>query len=304
MKRELLTVALLLLCIKTFSQSETPKDTSWKTGGVIALTFNQVSLSNWAAGGDNSIALNSLFTGFANYKKDKWAWDNGILLAYGMVQIAKDDPRKNDDRIELQTKPGYEFKKNWYISYLFNFRSQFSKGYDYNFEPKRLVSDFLSPAYFVNSLGIEYKPNDNFYFYVSPPTMKTSYVNEDNAKIPHQLYGVDSDKTARNEIGFYLSTRYKRDLMTNVTMVTKLDLFSNYSEDPQNIDINWELILAMKINKYLTATVSLQAIYDDNTFVPKGKNDAGVPVYGKGLQFKESIGVGLAYNFGKAELPK
>lgn len=297
-------IALIGAIFQTTAQTTDTKDTSWSVGGIIGITFNQVSLTNWAAGGDNSLALNSLFTGFANYKKDKWAWDNSILMAYGMVQIDKEDLRKNDDRLELLTKPGYEFKKNWFISYLFNFRSQFSKGYDYNFEPKQLTSDFLAPAYIVNSLGIEYKPNDNFYFYLSPTTVKTTYMNVDNEKIPHILFGVDSDKTANNEFGFYLSTRYKKEIMTNVTLVTKLDLFTNYSEDPQNVDVNWELLLAMKVNKYITATLSLQAIYDDNTFVPKGKDDNGVPEYGKGLQFKESIGVGLAYNFGKSELEK
>ncbi|MEO8146652.1 MAG: DUF3078 domain-containing protein [Bacteroidia bacterium] len=299
-----LLIALAFATIQTNAQTTATADTSWKTGGIIGITFNQVSLTNWAAGGDNSIALNSIFTGFANYKKGKWGWDNGLILAYGMVQIAKEDLRKNDDRIELVSKPGYEFKKNWCISYLFNFRSQFSKGYDYNFDPRVLTSDFLAPAYIINSLGIEYKPNDNFYFYVSPVTLKTTYINVGNDVIPHLLYGVDSDKTARNEFGFYLSTRYKKDIMTNVTLFTKLDLFSNYSENPQNVDVNCELLLSLKVNKFITATVGLQAIYDDDTFVPKGKDDNGVPEYGKGLQFKESIGVGLAYNFGKAELEK
>src|SRR5437870_2277848 len=100
-KITLLSIVLAFATIQIKAQSTAAPDTSWKTGGIIGITFNQVSLTNWAAGGDNSISLNSLFTGYANYKKGKWGWDNGILLAYGMVQIAKEDLRKNDDRIEF-----------------------------------------------------------------------------------------------------------------------------------------------------------------------------------------------------------
>lgn len=274
------------------------KDTSWKIGGNVSLNFNQVSLTNWAAGGESTISFNGLAIGFANYRKDKWAWDNGILMGYGMTKIGSDPLIKNDDRIELNTRPGYEIAKNVYVSYLFNFRSQFDKGYDYTVEPEILTSEFLSPAYLINSLGLEYKPNDNFYVYFSPPTIKTTVVNADNSVIPHTLYGVDADKNVRNEIGLYFSARYKGEIMKNVKIATKLDLFSNYTDNPQNVDVNWELIITMQVNKYLNVNLGFQAIYDDDVLVPKGITD-GVPTYGKGLQFKETFGVGLAYSFGQ-----
>lgn len=299
--RSLIAVALISFQSKAQTTTTAPVDTSWKMGGIFNVNFNQSSFSQWAGGGENSIALSSLFVGFANYKKEKWAWDNSLLLAYGLTKTGSQDLRKNDDRLEFTTKPGYEFKKNWFISYLFNFRSQFDKGYDYTNEPKILVSEFLAPAYLINSLGIEYKPNDNFYFYVSPPTIKTTLVNASNSIIPHLAYGVDSTSNVKNEIGFYLSTRYKKDIAKNISLATKLDLFSNYTDNPQNIDVNWDFIITMKVNSHITTTLGFQAIYDDNIFVPKGNDAAGLPRYGKGLQFKESLGVGLTYNMGAAK---
>ena len=88
--------------------------------------------------------------------------------------------------------------------------------------------------------------------------------------------------------------------MKNISLQTKLDLFSNYSENPQNVDVNWEMLLGMKVNKYISVTLGLAAIYDDAVFVPKGKDSQGALVYGKGLQFKQTFGVGFTYNMGAA----
>lgn len=226
--------------------------------------------------------------------------DNSLLMAYGMTKVDDQELRKNDDRIELNIKPGYQLNNKWYLSYLLNVRTQFDKGYDFNAEPKVLTSEFLSPAFFVNALGVEYKPNDNFYFFASPLTIKTTYINASDSKIPHALYGVDADKNARNEFGFYASLRYKCDIMKNISLQSKLDLFSNYSENPQNVDLNGEVLIGMKVNKYISVTLGFAAIYDDDVFVPKGKNDQGVVYYGKGLQFKQTFGVGFTYNMGAA----
>jgi hypothetical protein len=86
--------------------------------------------------------------------------------------------------------------------------------------------------------------------------------------------------------------------MENVNFTTKLELFSNYLEDAQNVDLNWETAFAMKVNKYITATLSTQLIYDDNTIINIDKNDDGIiDASGPRTQFKEVLGIGLAYKF-------
>jgi len=83
---------------------------------------------NWAAGGDkNTIGLSSFFSGYAYYKMGKHSWDNTIDLAYGFLNTTSLGSRKSDDKIDLLSKYGYEIGKNWYISGLVNFRSQFAR---------------------------------------------------------------------------------------------------------------------------------------------------------------------------------
>jgi len=82
--------------------------------------------------------------------------------------------------------------------------------------------------------------------------------------------------------------------MENIQFNTKLELFSNYLNNPQNIDINWEVVIALKVNKYISAMLSTQLLYDNDVFIPK--ND-GTLNGGAGTQFKESFGIGFSYNF-------
>src|SRR3984957_2639291 len=136
-----------------------PKDTIpkiWKVGGLYNLNFNQAALSNWSAGGDkSSISLATSLNAYAFYKKGKNAWDNTLDVAYGFINTTSLGTRKSDDRFDLLSKYGYDIGKKWYISGLFDFRSQFSKGYAYpNDLPKQVTSDFLSPAYILLSPGL------------------------------------------------------------------------------------------------------------------------------------------------------
>ncbi|MGD0343267.1 MAG: hypothetical protein ABSA76_16325, partial [Bacteroidales bacterium] len=94
---------------------------------------------------------------------------------------------------------------------------------------------------------------------------------------------------------------FKSEFMKNVSLTTKIDLFSNYLKNPQNIVVNWENLIAMKINKYISASFSTDLIYDDKIKVPFDKNGDGVIAAGESvgskIQFKEILGVGFSYKF-------
>ena len=144
-------VSLLFLTGMVFAQDEEktdPADTvkNWKTGGRIALTFNQVALSNWAAGGENSFSGNTEFRLSANYVKGKNTWDNSLMMAYGLIKQESRNLNKNDDRIELISKYGRHAVKNWYFSEELTFRSQFDEGYKTP-EDTVKISDFMAPGY-------------------------------------------------------------------------------------------------------------------------------------------------------------
>jgi hypothetical protein len=307
MKRLLFTIALIS-AVASVNAQEAAVDTSWKKGGIIGLNFTQVSLSNWAAGGQNSISGIALFNYYANYNKGKNIWDNTIDLGYGMTQNGDADPIKSEDKIDLSSKYGRYAFKHWYYSAMLGFKSQFTPGYNYPNDSVK-ISNFMAPAYITVALGMDYKPNDNFSLFIAPLTGRIIIVN-DKDLADAGAYGVDpaeyndlGEKTKdgdmmRNEFGALLRALYKKDILENVNLQTKLELFSNYIDEPQNVDVNWEVLLSMKVNKYITATLATQLLYDDNTIVTIDKNDDGIiDEAGPRTQFKEVLGVGFSYKF-------
>src|SRR5579872_1268663 len=139
-----------------------PNDTTkmtWKTGGLVSLTFNQAALSNWSAGGDKSaISLNALVNLYAFYVDGRRSWDNFLNAQYGFANTTSLGNRKTTDVFNLTSKYGYDLGNKWYLTGLFDFRSQFAPGYNYpGAGTKVLTSDLLAPAYLLLSLGMDYK---------------------------------------------------------------------------------------------------------------------------------------------------
>ncbi|MBL0199802.1 MAG: DUF3078 domain-containing protein [Chitinophagaceae bacterium] len=275
-----------------------PKDTAakkWKLGGLFNLNINQGTQSNWSAGGDKfSFSLNAYLNVFAFYKKNKSSWDNNLDLAYGIVNTTSLGSRKASDRIDLLSKYGYALAPKWNVAALFNLRTQFAKGFAYSKTPagkdtSTVISNTFAPAYVLLSLGIDYKPTDNFSLFISPLTERWVIVTNDSIA---PLFGVLPGKNSKNELGAFLSANYTAKLGSNFVYKTKLDLFSNYKQKPQNVDIYWTNALTAKITKYINFSFTLDMIYDDNT---KNVN----PVKGPAPQWLQLMGVGFAYNFRK-----
>lgn len=308
MKRNLIAAIAILLAVPSLAQDAAPVDTSWKRSGLVGINFTQVNLSNWAAGGENSFAGMAMFKYAANYNDGKNTWDNMIDLAYGLTQKGDESPIKSDDKIDLSTKYGRYAFKHWYYSALLGFKSQFTAGYNYPNDSVE-ISNFMAPAYITLALGMDYKPSDAFTMLVAPLTGRIILVNDQNLA-DAGAFGVDpaqfdllgnkiSDgENLRYEFGAFLKAEYKKDILENVNFSTKLELFSNYIDEPQNVDVNWETAFSMKVNKYITATLSTQLVYDDNTIINIDKNDDGIiDESGPRTQFKEVLGIGLAYKF-------
>tara|TARA_Y100001934_G_C12247033_1_gene723199 strand:+ start:159 stop:1157 length:999 start_codon:yes stop_codon:yes gene_type:complete len=285
------------------------KDTTyWKKGGVFGLNFSQVSLTNWSGGGQNSVSVNGLVNLFATHKGKHHVWDNTLNLAYGMLQQGNENMRKTDDKIEFMSKYGKDAFKNWYYSALLNFRSQFAPGFNYPNDSVK-ISEFLAPGYVLASIGMDFKPTDKFSLFLSPATMKSTIVlNQDLADAG--AYGVDpaeynvkgekvkDGSTFRAELGGYLKAGLTFDIMKNVTYTGALGLFSNYLHNPQNIDVVLDNLLAMKVNKYLSATVTVNVIYDDDIDIEVDNNNDGIiDAVGPRTQIKEVLGIGFNYKF-------
>jgi hypothetical protein len=280
----------------------------WKTGGVASLNITQVSLTNWTAGGQNSLSINGILSLFANLKKGNSTWDNSLDLSYGLLQQGSDDIRKTDDKIDFTSKYGQKAAKNWYYAGLVNFKSQMTAGYNYP-DDSTEISNFLAPAYALAAIGMDYKPSEVFTLFISPLTMKMTVVN-DQTLADAGAFGVEAAEfddagvqtkaglKNRSEYGGYLRALFKKDIMENINLQTKLELFSNYQESPSNIDVNWEVLIAMKVNKYISATLSTQLLYDHDIDISiDNDNDGFIEATGPRTQFKEVLGVGLSYKF-------
>lgn len=307
MKKILFFSLTLLLSFSLFSQvtdaeKELKKQATdtvegWKTGGLFSLTFSQVSLTNWAAGGENSISVNGLVNLYANYLKNKTSWENTFDLGYGILNQGKENNwMKTDDKVELMSKYGRKASKNWYYSGLLSFKTQMTPGYNYPDDSTK-ISNLLAPGYVLGAIGMDYKPSKKFSAFLAPFTSKITIVNDKDLSAAG-AFGVDTGKTIRTEFGGYIRLFYKTDIQKNITLQTKLNLFSNYLHNPQNIDINWETLIMIKVAKYITMNLTTTLLYDDDIKVAVDRNNDGVP---DGMavrtQFKEVLGVGFAYKF-------
>ena len=307
MKKLLLLAVLFTAPLALIAQEETPKDTipnGWTRAGNITLLFNQAAFNHeWSGGGSSNIAGNLGINYDFNYKQDKISWNNRLIAEYGITKN-KDDKyaRKTNDRLELNSILGRQIEEsNWYYSFFLNFKTQFTSGYEFNkdLNPndegyRTETSKFMSPGYLQFGPGVLWKKNDNLYVNISPATARLIFVNKQFTNVGNDpiaiaaynenpYYGVEANETMRFEFGASLSAYAKLDLMENVSVENILNLYSNYLEDPQNVDVDYTMNLLLKVNKYITANATFQAIYDDNAV--------------QGFQIREALGIGVTYGF-------
>jgi hypothetical protein len=277
---------------ETVDQEALAADTTkiWTIKGENTFLINQSSFSNWAAGGVNSMAGNLMFNYDFNYKKDKWSWDNKVLAAYGQTFQKETDWRKNDDRFAINSLLGYQAAEKWLYTFFMNFNTQFANGYDYDgTERGDKISAPFAPAYLSFGPGIAYKESDNFKINFSPASARFIMVGIDSLR---KNFDVDPDKFSRNEFGAALDVYYKVGLMENISFENILKLYSNYLQDPQNVDVDYLANLNLQVNKFITVNAAVQLLYDDNVTLIKSDGREG-----PGLQVRQILGAGVTYKF-------
>ena len=283
MKKIILILALISQFHNLYAQEpkEESSDTSvWTKGGTFTFLLNQSTFENWVAGGVSSVSGTLGINYDINYLNGDWSWDNKIIASFGITKIKDQDTQKSDDRLEWNSVLGKKATDYWYYSAFLNFKTQFTDDLDSDTEGP---TKFLSPAYLQIGPGMLWKKSDNLKVNIAPATAKLIIVDK-NLTLPDAAYfGVEEGKNTRFEFGASVGAYYKFDLMKNVSMENILNLYSNYLEDPQNVDLDFTMNLVMNINKYISTTLAYQNIYDDNAF--------------EGLQTRQVFGLGVNYNF-------
>lgn len=271
----------------------------WKISGMLSLTASQTSLVNWAAGGDQQIGLNALASLNANYAKDKHSWQNALIAQYGTLRLVdeQEDFRKTDDKLQFSSKYGYALSKKFYYSAIFDYKSQFAKGWTYNDDETRtLNSECWSPLYLTYTIGIDYQPNEHLAFYLSPLCGKTTVVLNDLLS-EAGAFGVEEGSHSRSEFGWYLKANAQYNITKAASLNTNLTLFSNYKDGfVDEVDVDWNLILTFQINKWLAFNFTSELIYDEDIAIKEKVNDVEIDRHSL-VQFKDVIGVGLTFKF-------
>jgi hypothetical protein len=257
------------------------KISNWKLEGNLVLNFSQTFFENWAAGGDNSLASNSIDMFFAKFKNKKVEWENTVKFAGGVMKLEGDKFVKTDDKIEVITRYGRKNNNYWNYSFQVSFLTQFFPGYK-NAKDTIKRSDFLSPAYLNVVVGMDYKPVKQVTVLMSPLSSKITILNSNFISNFENsgVYGVPKGKHARYEMGGSIEIQAKGDF-NKLNYYSNFKSFSNYLVEPENIDISWEIILGLKLNKFLSANLKTNLVYDDDAISK--------------LQFKEFLGLGFSY---------
>src|SRR5829696_5046140 len=276
---------------KTIKKDADTLQEYWRKGGIYSLNLAQGSLSNWSAGGDDfSLAITSYLNLYSYFKEGRKSWDNTLDFSFGYVNTTSLGGRKNDDRLDFLSKYGLGVSDKWSVSLLFNFRSQIAQGYTYPNQVKTFSSAFLSPANIVTSLGMDYKPGPNFSFFISPVSARWVIVKDDTLSA-QGAYGVEPGSHSKFEFGAFASANYIKEFSPSLQYRGRLDLFSNYRSNPQNIDVFMTNVFSVKLSKLLSANWNIDFIYDDDVkiFGKAGRSPA--------LQIKSLLGLGLQVKF-------
>ena len=304
MKKVLLIAVAIMLSIAAIAQDEQPQ--GWTHKGNIGINLGQSSYTNWAAGGQNSLTALGAFNYEIHYLKNKFKWDNTLNMSLGYcIYSFKKKPIKTDDMIEFSSLATFKAIEHLNYGAELAFRSQFAKGFDYAKDSTNYISKFLAPGYLTLGLGIEWVPNKYFSLYFAPVTGRITFVN-DQRLAEVGAYGVEPGyfnpndstewipgKKIRYEFGARAVAKFQYPIAKNIDFSTKLELFSNYLDHPERIDVDWQNMLVLKVNDWLSANLSTHLIYDyDIPFY----DEAGIKIEGSKVQFKEVLAIGFMVN--------
>ena len=298
----------LSLLAQTTNAPKKPKKI-WDTHGIFSLNVGQGGSRNWAAGSEK-FTLQA--AAYLNYRADrKWRnniWENSIDLSYALINTNKLGFRKTDDKIDFVSMFRHRITKKDNavgIGGWFNLRSQFHHGYDYSETPKRRISGLMAPGYLTAGPGFDIRTK-SLSLFVSPAAPRlVVFTNrpysfnyqggvkpDGTSEIPLAWhYNVDPERKVRFDLGALISVKYKRDIVRNVTYSTRADFYSNYLDDPQNIDVFWTNVFHLKVNNWLIVNYNFDLIYDDDVKL------FGLNHNKAATQLRSQLGVGFAARF-------
>lgn len=266
----------------------------WKTITAIGIDLNQGQYSkNWKGGGVNNIAIGGLLNYKTVYSKESYSFTSEIRLEYGKVKNKDQLQKKTKDRIFWDNKANLQFSKSWFFYGAVTFESQFDRGFaffkdDDNAEQQSLISRFMAPGYFTESIGFEYKPTNYFSTRFGTGTAKQTIILDTtvfNQRFNPGYFGVDRNKNKnfRNELAFQITSQFDKQIFTNVGLYFRYNMFIPYDRPLDHIDHSLDVRLTSKINRFMNASLSGTAIFD---------KDAD-----REIQARQNLSIGFGFTF-------
>ncbi len=245
----------------------------WAKAGTLNLSVNEAGINNeWfkVNGGDvNFLGIKGIVDYNFDRKKGKTTWLNSFRGRYGVAKTTSTANKfvKNDDYLNFNSIYGKEFRKNWSYAGYFGLESQFENA-------------FMTPGYIKFGPGILFKPNAHFSVLMSPLMAEVTTKLKKSLK-PIKAFGVDSGKVASFGLGAFVQANANYDLAKGINYKSTTTLYSNYLNNPGNIVFDLNNLFTFTVNKYIGATLLLNARYND---IEIG-----------GMQVQHAIGLGLNY---------
>ena len=312
MRKLIFTLFTFILTLSLFGQTTPPANKTkhlWTTEGYFSFNVGQGGSRNWAAGSEKFTLQTAAYFNFqATRKWRKNIWENTLDLSYALTNSSSTGFRKTDDKIDFVSMFRHQIsKKDNVVGFgaWFNARTQFHDGYDYTESPKKRISGIMAPGYLTLGPGFDIRAKKASLF-VSPLAPRLILFTNQPYSFSYQggvkpdgtqeiplswHYNVDPVRKVRFELGALVSFKYKCEVAKNINYSTRADFFSNYVEDPQNIDVFWTNVLHMKVNNWLIVNYNFDLIYDDDVKLFGENNNKAA------TQMRSQLGVGFAARF-------
>lgn len=276
-----LQTIIILVLFFTFTTALFAQDTEekkpdygWKKEAIGILNFTQNQFDNWSQGGENSwswqMAINAKFVN----DQQKYNWATSGKLSYGKAKVGDGDAKKAADEIKLESV--YTYKMGVHINpyVAVTGLTQITDGYLYTSDTtKMVVSSFMDPGYFTQSVGVGFTPNS---------IIKTRLGAALKETVTDKFSDTYADgESFRTEFGLESVTDISWEMYKNILYTSKLELFSGFSAFNE-IDVNWDNMFSSKISDFITVSFNLKLFYDKDVSASR--------------QLKQTLAVGLSYN--------
>lgn len=327
--RRLTYLTLLLFTALTLgAQEEAAPEYGWKTGAGLGLDLSQLLQINPKQGaGQNRLGFGGAFNGFATKTTESSSWESTLLWQFGVQRLGSgiiaqgaDEAipfQKAIDELRINSKYGLRMKPGSKLFWTVNgsFLSQVTPTYQFpDTYPGNFITDFvdsgtvplskfLAPGTFQLSVGIDYKPTDNFSVFFSPIASKFIMVLDD-VIASRGIHGnpvegeanefgrFDEFQRVDAQLGALAQVQYKRSFLEGKGSYTSnLQLYSNYLRNPQNIDVDWVNAFGYELFKNFNINLLLNVFYDDDVLVQITDNDFpnGVNGLGKRVSITQQL---------------